>query len=322
MKKLKLIAGRGNPSLAQKIANQLKEPLTPVQINSFANGEIYARICEKVRDDDIFIIQSTSSPVNDQLMELLITIDALKRASAGRINVVAPYLCYGRQDRKIISREPISAKLVADLICKAGANRLVSVDLHTDAIQGFFDIPVDHLVGYPQFAEYFLREKIKNLVIVAPDVGAVKKAAKLGTLLHVPLVFIDKRRGSQNFDSHSEVTTIVGEIKDKNCIIYDDMIDSGGTVCNVAQALKEKGAKQIFICATHALLSGEASTKLQNSPASKILFLDTLAIPTEKLIPKMEILSLARLLAKVIKRIHSGQSLGALFKWEEKLVAL
>lgn len=322
MAKMQLVSGRSHPLLAQKIAKALKIPLTPVQIRSFASGEIYVRIGQKVRDDDVYIIQSLSTPVNDNLMELLIMMDALKRASAGRINVVCPYLAYGRQDRKFISREPISAKLVADLITKAGANRLLSVDLHTDAIQGFFDIPVDHLVGYPQFAKYFIQKKIKNLAIVAPDVGAVKKATKMATLLHAPLVFIDKRRKSQNFDNYSEVITIVGEVKNKNVIIHDDMIDSGGTVCNVAQVLKEKGAKQIYICATHALLSGEAAKKLQNSPATKIILLDTLNIPEEKMIPKFEILSLAPLLAKVIKRIHQGKSLGSLFKWEEKETAL
>lgn len=319
MGKIQLIAGRGNPALAQKISRCLKIPLTPVRYETFADSEIYVRIEKKVRDDDIFVIQSLNSPVNENLMELLITIDALKRASAGRINVVTPYLCYGRQDRKATSRESITAKLVADLITKAGTDRLLAVDLHADQIQGFYDIPVDHLVGYPLFAEYLQKKKFQNVVIVAPDVGAVKKATKLAQLLQLPLAFADKRRQKHN---QSEVTFIVGEVKNKIAVILDDMIDTGGTICNVAQVLKDNGAKEVVICATHALLSGEASEKLEKCPASKILFLDTVAISKEKKITKIEELTLAPLLAKVIKRIHLGKSLGALFKWEEKEMAL
>ncbi len=319
MGNLQLLSGRGNPLLAQKISRVLKIPLTPIEIKTFADGEVWTRVCQKVRDDDIFIIQSLSGPVNENLMELLILIDALKRASAGRINVIAPYLCYSRQDRKTVSREPITAKLVADLITTAGADRLVTVDLHTDTIQGFYNIPVDHLVGYPQFAQYFLKKKLRELVVVAPDVGAIKKATKLAILLHAPLVFADKRRPKHN---HAETTFIVGEIKGKTAIILDDLIDTGGTVCNVAQVLKDQGAKEVFICTTHALLNGSASEKLAKSPAAKVLYLDTVWVDQKKKIAKMEELSLAPLLAKVIKRIHEGKSLGALFKWEEKAIML
>lgn len=319
---MQIVCGNGNTPLAKKISRSVKTPLTPVEIKTFADGETYVRICKKVRDDDIFIVQSLTSPVNENLMELLIMIDALKRASAGRINVVVPYLAYCRQDRKVVSREPITAKLIANLIAKAGANRLVTVDLHTDSIQGFYDIPVDHLVGYPLFAEYFINEKVDNLVVAAPDVGGVKKATKLATLLHVPLVFADKRRKRQNFDNYSEITFIVGEVKNKNVVILDDMIDTGGTVSNVAQTLREKGAKNIFICSTHALLNNAAVQKLDQCPADKILLLDTIDIPKKKKIRKMTILSLSTLLAKTIKRIHLGQSLGALFKWEEEGVIL
>ncbi len=319
MGKIQLLSGRGHPVLAEKISRYLKVPLTPITIKSFADGEIWSRVCQKVRDDDIFIIQSLSGPVNENLMELLVMIDALKRASAGRINVIAPYLCYSRQDRKSVSREPITAKLVADLITTAGADRLVTVDLHTEAIQGFYNIPVDHLVGYPQFAQYFLKKKLREPVVVAPDVGAIKKATKLAILLHAPLVFADKRRPKHN---HAEVTFIIGEIKGKTAIILDDMIDTGGTVCNVAQVLKDQGAKEIFICTTHALLNGNASEKLAKSPAAKVLYLDTVWVDKNKKIAKMEELSLAPLLAKVIKRIHEGKSLGALFKWEERGIVL
>lgn len=319
MEKLQIISGRGHPQLAQKIAKQLEIKLTPVEIKNFASGEIYVRIQKKVRNDHVFVIQSMDSLVNDNLMELLIMIDALKRASAEKITVVCPYICYSRQDRKILSRESISAKLVANLITKAGADRLLTVDLHVDQIQGYYDIPVDHLVGYPQFAQYLLEKKYKDIVIVAPDIGAIKKAMKMASLLNAPLVFIDKRRLKHN---QAEVVFVVGEVKDKTAVILDEMIDTGGTVCNAASLLKEKGAKEVVICATHSLLNGNAPEKLQNCPASKILLLDTLPVPKEKLIPKMEIISLAPLLAKVIKRIYLGKSLGALFTWEKKEIAL
>jgi len=317
MTKLKLISGQGSNILAQTIADKLKIPLTPIKIKNFADGEIYVRIGEKVRGDDVFLIQSTPAPVNDYLIELLITIDALKRASAGRINVVCPYLCYSRQDRKTRSREPITAKLVADLITKAGADRLLTFDLHADQIQGFYDIPVDHLVGYPLFAKYLMTHKYKNknLAIVAPDIGAVKKANKMATLLNAPLVIIDKERECHN---KSHIFCVIGEVKNKTVILVDDMIDTGGTIANAAQIMKEKGAKEIIICATHGLLNGEAVAKLENCPASKILLLDSLNVPKEKIIKKMVIISTSPLLAKVVKRIYLGRSLGKLFTWEEK----
>lgn len=252
-------------------------------------------------------------------MELLITIDALRRASAGRINIVCPYLCYSRQDRKAVSREPITAKLVANLITQAGADRVLTVDLHVDQIQGFYDIPVDHLVGYPQFAQYLLKKKYKNLVVVAPDIGAAKRDGKMAGLLKVPLVIIDKRRPNHN---QAEIVCIIGEVKGKTAVIMDDLIDTGGTVSKLADILKEKGAKEVFICSTHAVLSGNASEKLENCAASKILVTDTIEIPKEKKITKLQVLSLAPLLAKVIKRIHQGKSLGELFTWEEKKVIL
>jgi len=315
MKKIQLISGNGNLILSKEISKHLKIPLTPITIKNFADGEIYVRIEEKVRNDDVFVIQSISAPANDRLMELLIIIDALKRASAGSINIVCPYLCYSRQDRKVVSREPITAKLVANLLTKAGADRLLTVDLHVDQIQGYYDIPVDHLVGYPQFAKYLVEHKYKNMVIVAPDIGAVKKATKMAGILNVPLVIIDKRRRTHN---ESEISYVIGEIEGKTAVILDDMIDTGGSVSNVAKVMKEKGAKKIIICATHGLLNGKAVERLSSCPAEKIILLDTIDIPKEKRLPNMEILSLSILLAKVIKRIYLGRSLGELFKWEEK----
>jgi ribose-phosphate pyrophosphokinase len=315
MSKLRLISGRAHLNLAKKIAEILKIGLTPVEIKNFASGEIYFRIKEKVRDDDVFLIQTLSPPVNEHLLELLIAIDALKRASVGRINVVCPYLAYTRQDRKSVSREPITAKLVANLISKAGADRLLTVDLHTDQIQGFYDIPLDHFVGYPQFAEYFLKKKYQDLVIVSPDVGGVVRGRRMARLIQAPLAIIDKRRPVHQ---RAEILNLIGEVKGKTAVVIDDIIDTAGTITQVAQVLKKEGAKKVIICATHGLLSKDACQKLEKSPASEVLLLDTLPLPKEKKTAKIKILSLAPLLAKVIKRIHRGWSLGALFTWEKK----
>ncbi|MFH1601498.1 MAG: ribose-phosphate pyrophosphokinase [Candidatus Shapirobacteria bacterium] len=316
MGKIQIISGSAHPRLARQICSYLKIKLTPVQIEHFADGEIYVKIKNKVRGDDVFIIQSMAPPINDHLMELLIMIDALKRASADRINVVCPYLCYSRQERKASSREPISAKLVADLITKAGATRLLTVDLHADAIQGFYDIPVDHFVGYPKFVEYLEKKKYKDLVVVSPDVGGMKRGRAMAKLLNVPLAVIDKRRPRKN---RAEVLAIIGEIKNKTCIVLDDIIDTAGTISNVTQVLKDRGAKEVIICATHALFSGEACKKINGCPASKVLLLDTLPLAKEKQSEKVEIISLAKLFSKIIRRIHSGRSLGALFDWESKI---
>jgi len=317
--KIHLISGRSHPFLARKIAKLLETPLTPREIKTFADGEIYVRIKEKVRGDDVFLIQTISSPVNEHLIELLITIDALRRASADRINVVCPYLAYSRQDRKVVSREPITAKLIANLITKAGANRVITVDLHAEQIQGFYDIPFDHFVGYPQFVNYLLKKKLKNIVIVSPDIGGVKRGRKMAVLLKAPLAVVDKKRKIHN---QSEVMRIIGEVKGKTAIIIDDVIDTAGTVTQAAYALKRKGAKEIIICATHALLSGNSCQKLEKCPASQILVLDTIHLPKEKKIAKIKVISLAPLLAKIITRIHQSESLGALFTWEQKEVIL
>ncbi|MFA5025712.1 MAG: ribose-phosphate pyrophosphokinase [Candidatus Shapirobacteria bacterium] len=313
---LRLIAGSASQELAVKISNLLKIPLTPIEDKRFSNGEIYIRVKSKVRGDDVYVIQSLSGPVNDNLMELLIIIDALKRASVGRINLICPILGYSRQDRKIESREPITAKLVADLISVAGANRIVTVDLHADQIQGFYNIPVDHFLGYPLFARYIKKHYgKKNLVIVSPDVGGVKRANKLADLLDLKIAIIDKVRSEHN---KCEVMHLVGEVKDKVAVIIDDMIDTGGSICKAAEAVKANGAKEVIICGTHALLSGEALKNLSESCATKIILTDTVEIPGEKIISKMEIISVAPLLAKIIKRIHLDRSLGELFTWEDK----
>ncbi len=316
---MQLIAGRAHPNLAKKISKFLGLPLTPTAIQTFADGEIYVKIEEKVRGDDIFIIQPTPPPVNENLMELLITIDALKRASADRINVISPYLGYSRQERKVTSREPISAKLIANMISTAGADRLMSIDLHADAIQGFYDIPVDHFVGYPQFAKYFQEKGYKNLVVISPDVGSAPRSRKMAGLLDIPFAVIDKRRVEHN---KAETTTLIGDVKGKNCIINDDMIDTGGTVTSACKMLKEHGAKNIYICATHGLLSGPAVQRLKKCPADEVLLLDTVPLPNEKRIDKIKTISISSLLAKVIKRIHEGESLGKLFTWEKKVVNL
>jgi len=315
MNGIQLVAGTSHPDLAQKISKKLEIPLTPITIKKFANGEIYVRLGKKVRGDDIFIIQTMTNPVNDCLMELLILVDALKRSSAGRINLICPQMCYSRQDRRTQSHEPITAKLVADLITKAGVDRLVTVDLHADQIQGFYDIPVDHFVGYPLITKYLVEKKHKDMVIVSPDVGGVKRANKMADLLNAPIAIIDKIRREHN---KCEVAHVVGDVSGKTAIIIDDMVDTGGSICAAADVVKKYGAKEVIICATHALLNGKAKENLENCSASEVIFLDTIPIPKDKRIKKMKIISLAPLLSKIIHRIHTERSLGELFKWEEQ----
>lgn len=316
MSDIHLLTGRSHPAFAKKISRQLKIPLTQIDIHDFANGEIYARILKKVRGDDVYLIQSLCSPVNQNLVETLIIIDALKRASVGRINLICPFLAYCRQDRKAKSREPITAKLVADLITQAGASRLVSVDFHTDQIQAYYNIPVDHFVAYPQFAKYIVENNLKNVVIVSPDIGGLKRANKLADLLGLQIAVIDKVRKAHN---KSEVAHVVGNVKDKTAVIIDDIIDTGGSIVSAAQEIKKRGAKKIIICATHAVLSKDAKNKLCASCVDKIILTDTIPLSSGlKKDPKFEIISLAPLMAKVIKRIHTGRSLGELFTWEDK----
>ena len=259
---IKIIAANSNPVLAAKIADQLGIPLCKCEVNRFSDGEIQVTLRESVRGSDVFVIQSTCSPVNDNLMELLIMIDALKRASAGRITAVIPYYGYARQDRKSKPRDPISSKLVANLITAAGADSVLTMDLHAAQIQGFFDIPVNHLEGMPILAKHFEDEHLDDLVIVSPDFGSVTRARNFAGRLNAPIAIIDKRRPRPNV---SEIMNIIGDIKDKDILIIDDIIDTAGTLCNAANALKERGAKSVRACATHAILSGPAIERIKNS---------------------------------------------------------
>ena len=305
--------------MAASVANILGIDLMPLEIKNFADGEIYLRILKKVRGDDVFVLQSLIAPVNERLMETLIMVDALRRASAGKINLICPYMCYSRQDRKVVSREPITAKLVANLLTKAGIDRLVTVDLHADQIQGFYDIPVDHFVGYPQFAKYLKEAGYKDMVVVSPDVGGVKRANKMADLLGLPIAVMDKVRREHN---KAEVAHIVGDVEGKTAVLLDDIIDTAGSMSAAADTVKKFGAKRVLICATHALLSGEAGKKLSACGADKIVVLDSVPVAKENRIKKMEILTIAPLLAKIIKRIHSNRSLGELFTWERARVRL
>ncbi len=311
-KDVKIFACNSNPELAEKIAASLGMKLGDSNVGMFSDGEIAININEMVRGSDVFVIQSTSDPVNNNLMELLIMIDALKRASASRITAVMPYFGYARQDRKSKARDPISAKLVADLLTTAGADRVLTMDLHAAQIQGFFNIPVDHLKGGRLLSEYYL-EKFPvrdDVVVVSPDLGSVTRARDFAAKLDVPIAIIDKRRPKPNV---SEVMNIIGDIKDKTCILLDDMIDTAGTITNGAHALAERGAKEVYACCTHGVLSGPAMERIEKSPIIELLTLDTIVIPEERKIPKIKTISVASLFAEAIRRIYNDTSLSELF---------
>ncbi len=309
-KDIKLFACNSNIPLAEKIAAQLGLPLSKCTVGKFSDGEINVSIGETVRGSDVFIIQSTCTPVNDHLMELLIMIDAMKRASAGRITAVIPYFGYARQDRKSKSRDPISAKLVADLISAAGADRVLTMDLHAAQIQGFFNIPLDHMEGMPILSQYVERKNLEDLVIVSPDLGSVNRARKIANRLDVPIAIIDKRRPKPNV---SEIMNIIGDIKDKNLLIIDDIIDTAGTLCNAANALKERGAKSVRACATHGILSGPAIERIRDSALEELILLDTIPLDDEKKLDKIKIETVAPLFAQAIQRIYADQSVSTLF---------
>ena len=311
-KDVKIFACNSNPQLAAKIAANLGMELGDSNVGMFSDGEIAININEMVRGSDVFVVQSTSNPVNNNLMELLIMIDALKRASASRITAVMPYFGYARQDRKSKARDPISAKLVADLLTTAGADRILTMDLHAAQIQGFFNIPVDHLKGGRLLAEYYI-EKFPvrdDVVVVSPDLGSVTRARDFAAKLDVPIAIIDKRRPKPNV---SEVMNIIGDIKGKTCILLDDMIDTAGTITNGAHALAERGAKAVYACCTHGVLSGPAMERLQNCPIEELVTLDTIVIPEERKIPKIKTISVASLFAEAIRRIYNDTSLSELF---------
>ncbi len=309
-KKLKIFTGNANPQLAEEIAKYLGVPLGESQVGHFSDGEINIKINESVRGSDVFIIQPTSSPVNENLMELLIMVDAVRRASARRITAVLPYYGYARQDRKTRARDPITAKLVANLLFASGARRVVTMDLHAGQIQGFFDIPVDHLPGVPILAQYFLENKIDNVVVVSPDLGGVTRARDLAERIGAPIAIIDKRRPEPNV---AEVMNIIGDVKGRNVIMIDDIIDTAGTIVQGAKALKEFGANDIYICCTHPVLSGPAIARLQESTIKEVLVTNTISVPQEKMISKMKVLSVAPLLGEAIIRIHEDMSVSKLF---------
>ena len=310
---LKIFALSSNRPLAQKIADQVGVELGKVSVTQFSDGEIKINIDESIRGDHVYIVQSTSYPVNDNLMELLIMIDALRRASAKTINVVLPYYGYSRQDRKAQSREPITAKLVANMITQAGADRVLTLDLHAAQIQGFFDIPVDHLLGAPLLANYFLENnfKDKDIVVVSPDHGGVTRARKLAEFLHAPIAIIDKRRPKANV---SQVMHIIGDVSGRDCILVDDMIDTGGTLVKAAEALKERGATKVVAYATHAVLSGTAAKNLANPALDEVVVTDTIPLSDEiKALNKVRALTLSSMLAEAIRRISNEESISAMF---------
>jgi ribose-phosphate pyrophosphokinase len=310
--KLKLITGKANPRLAEEVARHTGVPLTDIDLFKFSNDESFVKINDNVRGADVFIIQPTCRPVNDNLMDLLIMIDALKRASAQRINCVIPYYAYARSDKKDQPRVPITAKLVADLLTVAGANRIITVDLHAEQIQGFFNIPVDHLYSIPSFARYFLSMDLADPVVVSPDSGGANRARSLAKRLNCGLAIGDKRRSGN--EDRSELLNIIGDVAGKTAILFDDIIDSGGSLIKVANALKKNGAATIFAACTHGVLSGLAVRNIEDSPIEKLYVTDTIPLSDEaSQSTTITQLSLAEMLATAIKKIHTEESLSVLF---------
>ncbi|MBQ6553639.1 MAG: ribose-phosphate pyrophosphokinase [Firmicutes bacterium] len=303
---IKIFSGNGHPELAAEIAKNLGLSLSECVIKQFSDGEISVNMGDTVRGADVFIVQPTCYPVNDNLMELLLAVDAFKRASAGRINAVIPYYGYARQDRKAKPRDPISAKLVADILTSAGCDRVVSMDLHCAQIQGFFNIPLDHLTGMPILAGYYstkFKDISNNFVAVSPDLGSVTRTRSFAEMLDIPLAIVDKRRPKPNV---SEIVNIIGEFGDKNVILFDDMIDTAGTITNAANTIKDKGAKAVYACCTHPVLSGKAIERIEKSAIDELVVLDTIPLPQEKRIDKIKQLSTAKSFANAIYRIHEG----------------
>ena len=311
-KDIKIFAGNSNKKLAEEIAEKIGLPLGVATVGMFSDGESQINIGEVVRGSDVFIVQSTCSPVNDNLVELLIMIDALKRASAGRITAVMPYFGYARQDRKARARDPISAKLIANLITTAGADRVLTMDLHAPQLQGFFDIPVDHLLGVPLLAQYFGEkfDSVDDVVVVSPDMGSVTRTRKFAERLDIPLAIIDKRRPKANV---CEVMNIIGEVKGKRIILVDDMIDTGGTIVNGAKALLEIGAKEVYASCTHGVLSGPAIERIEKSEIKELVVLNTIPLSEDKSIKKIKSLSVAGVFAEAIERIYGDISISTLF---------
>jgi ribose-phosphate pyrophosphokinase len=308
-----LFSGSSYPALTDKIAQELGIKAGRITRTRFKNGEIYVKFDESVRGADVFVVQTCCEPVNDNIMELLIMIDALKRASAGMINAVIPHYGYARQDKKAEGREPITAKLFADLLSVAGMDRAILLDLHSSTIQGFFDVPIDHVTAIPIIAKYIMEKNIKNGVVVSPDVGGVKRASIFAKKLHLPLAILDKRRPAPNM---AEMEHVVGDVEGKTAILFDDMIDTGGTLLKAIDMLKRHNVKKMYIGATHPIFSGNAIEKLENSEVEEIIVADTIPIGKEFKSKKIKVLSIAPLLAKTIKKVYYCMSVSELFKGE------
>ena len=306
----KVFAGNANLELAEEISSIMGKPLGKSEVSCFSDGEISVNLLEMVRGLDCYIVQSTCDPVNNNLMELLIMIDAMKRASAGRINAVIPYYGYARQDRKAKARDPITAKLVADILVAAGADRVVTMDLHASQIQGYFNIPVDHLIGAPILVKYFKQKNLEDLVVVSPDHGSVTRARNIAHVLDCPIAIVDKRRNKPN---ESEVMNVIGDIDGKTAVLVDDLIDTAGTITNAADALMGLGAKEVYACATHPVLSGKAIERIKESSIKEMVVLNTIPIPPEKRIDKIKVISVAPLFAEAMTRIFTHDSLSKLF---------
>ena len=313
-KDIKVFTGNANPKLAEEICRLMGTTLGEAEVGTFSDGEIFVSLYETVRGSDVFLINSTCKPVNDSLMELLVMIDACKRASAGRVTAVIPYFGYARQDRKARSRDPISAKLVANMITAAGADRVLTMDLHASQIQGFFDIPVDNLLGNPVFVDYYAKKfgaKVDNMVVVSPDAGSVARARTFAQKLHMDLAIVDKRRQKAN---QCEVMNVIGDVKGKDCILFDDMVDTAGSLCNAAKALVEVGgAKTVYACASHGVLSGPAIERLNNGAIEELALLNTIPVEMGAGCDKIKYLSVAPMFGEAIERIYQEISIAKLF---------
>ena len=313
---IKIFCGNSSPEFAKNICKDLGVDLGKAEVKTFADGEASVSLLETVRGADVFLVQSTCKPVNDHLMELLVMCDACRRASAGRITAVIPYFGYARQDRKAKSRDPISAKLVANMITAAGADRVLTMDLHAAQIQGFFDIPLDHLLGNPTFVDYYLAKFPEteydhdDFVVVSPDVGSVGRARAFAAKVHMGLAIVDKRRQKANV---CEVMNVIGDVKGKTCILFDDMVDTAGSLCNAAKALTEQGAKEVYACATHGVLSGPAYDRIEESPIKEMVFLNTIPEVRNTASGKLKFLDVSRVFARAIEHIHGGTSIADLF---------
>lgn len=308
---IKVFSGNGNPGLARAICDYLRLPLGDWKLSRFSDGEVYCQILENVRGTDVFVIQPTCHPVNENIMELLIAVDAMKRSSAARITAVIPYYGYARQDRKDKPRVPISAKVVADLLTAAGVDRLLAMDLHAPAIQGFFDLPVDHLFAAPVLLDWVDRRRFQNLTVVSPDAGGVERARAFAKKLGAGLVIIDKRRIEANV---AETMNVIGEVEGCDCVIVDDIVDTAGTLVGTVKALVDKGATRVIACFSHAVLSGPAMDRIESSPIEHVVVTDSIALPDHKAQhPKITVLSVASLLGEAIARIHSNSSVSSLF---------